>query len=82
MVSTGTNLEQGSSVGNVISSWQHNGTMELVLYVDERMLEGAFVRQFVETGMCKVCLDARGVVEEGILNLNVDRIYLSDTMYR
>jgi hypothetical protein len=45
---------QGSDVGRVISSWKHDGRMELLLDIDENRLQGAFVRQFVEKGMCKV----------------------------
>jgi hypothetical protein len=46
--------KQGSDVGRVVSSWKHNGRMELLLDIDENRLPGAFVRQFVEKGMCKV----------------------------
>jgi hypothetical protein len=43
----------GSNVGRVVSSWKHNGRMELLLDIDESMIQGAFVRQFVENGICK-----------------------------
>jgi hypothetical protein len=43
----------GSDVGKVISSWKHNGRMELLLDIDESILQGAFVREFVENGICK-----------------------------
>jgi hypothetical protein len=43
----------GGNVGTVISSWKHNGRMELLLDIDETKLQGAFVRQFVENGLCK-----------------------------
>jgi hypothetical protein len=44
----------GSDVGKVVSSWTHEGRMELLLDIDESKLQGAFVRQFVERGTCKV----------------------------
>jgi hypothetical protein len=43
----------GVNVGRVISSWKHNGRMDLLLDIDEKMIHGAFVRKFVENGMCK-----------------------------
>lgn len=49
-----TTWQQGSDVGRVVSSWKHDGRMELLLEIDENRLQGAFVRQFVENGMCKV----------------------------
>jgi hypothetical protein len=47
-------IPQGSDVGRVVSSWKHNGRMELLLDIDENKLQGAFVREFVEKGICKV----------------------------
>lgn len=46
-------LSQGCDIGRVVSSWKFNGKMELVLDVDEKMLQGAFAREFIENGMCK-----------------------------
>jgi hypothetical protein len=43
----------GSNVGTVVSSWKHDGKMELLLDIDESLIQGAFVRQFVENGICK-----------------------------
>jgi tRNA 2-selenouridine synthase SelU len=43
----------GTDVGRVISSWKHQGRMELLLDIDESKIQGAFVRQFVENGICK-----------------------------
>jgi hypothetical protein len=54
-----TTWQQGSDVGRVVSSWKHDGRMELLLEIDENRLQGAFVRQFVENGMCKVHVPAR-----------------------
>jgi tRNA 2-selenouridine synthase SelU len=43
----------GTNVGKVVSSWKHQGRMELLLDIDESKIQGAFVRQFVENGICK-----------------------------
>jgi hypothetical protein len=43
----------GCDVGRVISAWKHEGRMELLMDINEDKLQGAFVREFVEKGVCK-----------------------------
>tara|TARA_Y100000389_G_C17276424_1_gene420652 strand:- start:40 stop:474 length:435 start_codon:yes stop_codon:yes gene_type:complete len=44
---------KGADVGKVVSSWVHNGRMELLLDIDGQNIESQFGREFVKRGMCK-----------------------------
>lgn len=43
----------GGSLGRVVSAWENGGTLECVLELDERLLEGSIGAEFVRTGVCK-----------------------------
>jgi hypothetical protein len=58
-------------VGQVLSAWQHDGRLDIVMDVDERNLESALINEFVRNGKCKelslgykVCMSAG---EDGLL---------------
>ena len=43
----------GVPLGRVVSAWENKGTMECVLEINERVLEGSISAEFVRTGICK-----------------------------
>jgi hypothetical protein len=43
----------GISLGRVVSAWERNGTLECVLEINERVLEGSIGAEFVRSGVCK-----------------------------
>ena len=43
----------GVSLGRVVSAWENRGTLECVLEINERVLEGSIGAEFVRTGVCK-----------------------------
>lgn len=46
----------GKPVGKVISAWRNserNGSMELVVEIDETLLQGAFASEFIKRKICK-----------------------------
>lgn len=44
---------KGIQVGNVVSAWEHNNTLQCVLELNETVLEGAIGGEFVRSGICK-----------------------------
>lgn len=44
---------KGPSIGRVVSSWIHDGRLDVVMEIDERILQGAFAKSFIENGICK-----------------------------
>jgi hypothetical protein len=44
---------KGIAIGRVISAWEHNGKMECVLSLNERVFEGSLSSELVRAGMCK-----------------------------
>jgi hypothetical protein len=43
---------KGVPVGRVVSAWAHNNTLQCVLRLDERVLEGSISSEFVRKGIC------------------------------
>jgi len=43
---------KGVAVGRVLTAWEHQGKLECVLQLDNRVLEGAIGSEFVRTGIC------------------------------
>ena len=43
----------GGCLGRVVSAWESRGTLECVLEIDERLLEGSIGAEFVRSGVCK-----------------------------
>ena len=43
---------KGGPVGRVVSAWAHNNTLQCVLRLDERVLEGSIGSEFVRKGIC------------------------------
>jgi hypothetical protein len=43
----------GVSMGRVISAWENRGTLECVLEINERVLEGSIGAEFLRSGVCK-----------------------------
>ena len=43
----------GISLGRVVSAWESKGTLECVLEINERVLEGSIGAEFVRSGVCK-----------------------------
>lgn len=43
----------GVSLGRVVSAWESKGTLECVLEINERVLEGSIGAEFVRAGICK-----------------------------
>lgn len=44
---------KGPEVGRVVSAWEHDDTLQCLLEIDEKTLEGALGCEFVRTGMCR-----------------------------
>ena len=44
---------KGVCVGRVLTAWEHNGALDCVLSLDNRVLEGAIGSEFVRTGICR-----------------------------
>jgi len=44
---------KGTEVGKVVSAWEHNETLQCMLEIEEKTLEGALGSEFVKTGLCK-----------------------------
>ncbi len=44
---------KGIEVGHVVSAWKHEGKLECVLAIDNKILEGSFGSEFVRSGICK-----------------------------
>lgn len=44
---------KGTEVGKVVSAWEHNETLQCLLEIDEKTIEGALGSEFVRVGMCK-----------------------------
>jgi hypothetical protein len=43
----------GVGVGRVVSAWEHNNTLQCVLELNERVLEGSIGSEFVRNGVAK-----------------------------
>jgi len=43
----------GVALGRVVSAWENKGTLECVLEINERVLEGSIGAEFVRAGICK-----------------------------
>lgn len=43
----------GIALGRVVSAWESRGTLECVLEINERVLEGSIGAEFVRSGVCK-----------------------------
>ena len=44
---------KGIQLGHVVSAWEHNGTLQCVLELNERVLEGSISKEFVRSGIVK-----------------------------
>ena len=44
---------KGVAVGRVLTAWEHNGALDCVLALDNRVLEGAIGSEFVRSGICR-----------------------------
>lgn len=44
---------KGVRVGRVLSAWEHQGALDCVLQLDDRVLEGAIGGEFVRSGICR-----------------------------
>ena len=44
---------KGVRVGRVLTAWEHNGALDCVLALDDRVLEGAIGSEFVRSGICR-----------------------------
>lgn len=44
---------KGIEVGHVVSAWEHEGKMECVLALNNKILEGSIGSEFVRSGICK-----------------------------
>lgn len=44
---------KGIALGHVVSAWEHNGTLQCVLELNERVLEGSISKEFVKSGIVK-----------------------------
>jgi hypothetical protein len=43
---------KGNNVGTVLSSWKHDGRMDVLISVDSDNIEAALVNEFVKAGKC------------------------------
>jgi hypothetical protein len=43
----------GVALGRVVSAWENRGTLQCVLEIDERVLEGSISAEFVRSGICR-----------------------------
>jgi hypothetical protein len=44
---------KGVKVGRVVTAWEHQGKLECVLELNNRILEGSIGSEFVRSGICK-----------------------------
>jgi hypothetical protein len=44
---------KGIEVGHVVSAWEHEGKLECVLALNNKILEGSIGSEFVRSGICK-----------------------------
>lgn len=44
---------KGINVGHVVSAWTHQGKLECVLALDNKVLEGSIGSEFVRAGICR-----------------------------
>jgi hypothetical protein len=44
---------KGGDVGRVVTAWQHDGRMDVVIEIDNHTVEAAIASTFVEGGYCK-----------------------------
>ena len=44
---------KGVQVGRVVTAWEHDGKLECVLELNNRVLEGAIGSEFVRKGLCR-----------------------------
>jgi len=44
---------RGINVGHVVSAWTHQGKLECVLALDNKVLEGSIGSEFVRAGICR-----------------------------
>ena len=44
---------KGVSVGRVLTAWEHQGSLECVLELNDRVLEGSIGSEFVRAGICR-----------------------------
>lgn len=44
---------KGVCVGRVLTAWEHRGSLECVLALDDRVLEGSIGSEFVRAGICR-----------------------------
>jgi hypothetical protein len=43
----------GIDIGHVVSAWENKGTLECVLELNQRLLEGSIGAEFIRSGVCK-----------------------------
>lgn len=44
---------RGVEIGHVVSAWEHNGKLECVLALNNKVLEGSLGSEFVKSGICR-----------------------------
>ena len=44
---------RGAGVGSVVTAWQHDGRMDVLLEIDNKSFESALASRFVVDGYCK-----------------------------
>ena len=44
---------KGIQVGKIVSAWEHQGKLECVLELNNRILEGSIGSEFVRSGICR-----------------------------
>lgn len=44
---------KGVQVGRVLTAWEHQGKLECVLEINNRVLEGSIGSEFVKSGICR-----------------------------
>ena len=70
---------KGVAVGRVVSAWEHADTMQCVLAIDNRVVEGALGTEFIRSGLIKdvslgYSVDLKYSRAERKLNVNNKRL--------
>ena len=70
---------KGVKVGKVLTAWEHNGALDCVLALDNRVLEGAIGSEFVRSGICRdLSMGYTLSLEQSERGINVGRKFLKE----
>jgi hypothetical protein len=70
---------KGVRVGRVLTAWEHNGALDCVLALDDRVLEGAIGGEFVRSGICRdLSMGYSLQLEQSDRGINIGKKFLKE----